>query len=301
MTETVEDQPLEAGGIAVARATYDAAPERYHAMARALTATRITVCEGDERVSTVQVVGCASTACQAMPGRMCAKCMTALTATTAADAFVAVPAPEVPVCPGVCADCGGPGDPGDGLRIKRRGGSWAWICLDDEACELRDTVRDLRAELETLRRDRDQISLDATRARVDAHEAFTAMRVCVAAADAFLGWTRETGDLYTDDGEWRDTEGGRLADAYNAARSTDGPAGFWVALGVSPLVDAALTRFRTDWQGLAPIVRADEARDLLQYLHGGDYWYDPHLTVIGKLMIELLSDACAEARAEMKR
>ena len=81
MTETVEDQPLEAGGIAVARATYDAAPERYHAMARALTATRITVCEGDERVSIVQVppiavapvalLGCASTACQAMPGRAC--------------------------------------------------------------------------------------------------------------------------------------------------------------------------------------------------------------------------------------
>jgi len=267
---SAEDQPLETGGIAVARATYDAAPERYHAMCRSLGATRITVCEGDERVSVVQVpplavapvalVGCASTACQAMPGRVCAKCMTALTATTAAEAFVAVPSPIAP-----------------------------------------DTVRDLRAEIETLRRDRDQISLDATRARVDAHEAFTAMRVCVAAADAFLGWTRETGDLYTDDGEWRDTEGGRLADAYNAARSTDGPGSAWIALGVSPLVDAALTRFRADWQDLAPIVRADEARDVLRYLHSDVYWYDPHLTVIGKLMIELLSDACAEARAEMKR
>jgi len=268
MTETVEDQPLEAGGIAVARATYDAAPERYHAMCRSLAATRITVCEGDERVSIVQVPPLA---------------------------------PEVPACPGVCADCGATVSRDGGLHSAMRDDVRTRLCYDGDACGARVQLRDLRAEIETLRRDRDQISIDATRARVDAHEAVTAMRVCVAAADAFLGWTRETGDLYTDDGEWRDTQGGRLADAYNAARSTDGPAGSWIALGVSPLVDAALTRFRADWQDLAPIVRADEARDLLQHLHGGDYWYDPHLTVIGKLMIELLSDACAEARAEMKR
>jgi len=45
----------------------------------------------------------------------------------------------------VCADCGDPGAVGDGLRIKGRGEDWAWVCLDDEACELRETVRDLRA------------------------------------------------------------------------------------------------------------------------------------------------------------